>query len=115
MAEIDPFILQIFGPPPPGLDVFETKQKINYIIIAVSIVLAALAVLGRCVSRRISGANLGADDCVIMIAFVCLSRATNAVRTLTLYAIADTSSVICRDRNDVYECGYVYTHIDQIR
>ncbi|KAI6082914.1 hypothetical protein F4821DRAFT_281426 [Hypoxylon rubiginosum] len=83
MAEIDPFILQIFGPPPPGLDVFETKQKINYIIIAVSIVLAALAVLGRCVSRRISGANLGADDCVIMIAFI-LAVLSAAIGTMSV-------------------------------
>ncbi|KAI1370087.1 hypothetical protein F4677DRAFT_439319 [Hypoxylon crocopeplum] len=85
MAEVDPFILMLFGPPPPGIDVYETKQPQNYIIIAVSLVLAATSVIARCISRRISGANLGADDYFILVAFL-LAVLSAAVGTLSVQA-----------------------------
>lgn len=71
MADIDHFIAEIFGPPPPGIDIHESSQVRNYIIISISLAIAAIAVLLRWLARTISSADLLADDYVlILVAFV---------------------------------------------
>ena len=68
MTDLDPFIVQVFGAPPPGLDVYESSQIRNYTIISVSLALAALATLARWIARTISGARLQADDYILIFA-----------------------------------------------
>lgn len=60
--EIDPGIVAIFGPPPPGLDVFETSITEHLNVLWFCVAVAILFVVLRFASRWVSGAALKADD-----------------------------------------------------
>lgn len=70
MSKLDPFILKSFGPPPPGLDIYEERGTRNGIVTGVLLLLAILSVLARWASSKISGSRLHVDDYVIFVALV---------------------------------------------
>lgn len=72
MDDIDPFTLRLLGPPPQGMDIHESSQPANYTIVCISLAVAIVAILLRWAARKISGAELQADDYVLnFVAFVC--------------------------------------------
>ncbi|ROW16956.1 hypothetical protein VPNG_01429 [Cytospora leucostoma] len=70
MSNLDPFVVAVFGPPPPGIDLYEETETRNDIITAVFLALATLSVVARWAARKISGARLQADDYVIFVSLV---------------------------------------------
>lgn len=67
LSELDPTKRP---PPPPGLDLSETRQPL---VLGISIsvwLLAMLSIALRVVSRRIKGASLWWDDWIILVSIV---------------------------------------------
>ncbi|KAI5467815.1 hypothetical protein BGZ63DRAFT_431366 [Mariannaea sp. PMI_226] len=70
---IDPLLLKIFGPPPPGLDLTEEKYTVYDIASAIVYAVAIASVALRLYVRRRMGPRLGADDYAIVISTLCNS------------------------------------------
>lgn len=66
-------IVELFGPPPDGLDVAESSVAQNNAAVIVLAVLASVAVALRMVARFLQGHNLKADDWAILFSLVSLS------------------------------------------
>ncbi|OBR14431.1 Pth11-like integral membrane protein [Colletotrichum higginsianum IMI 349063] len=63
-------IVQIFGPPPDGLDISESSVVQNNAAVIVLAVLASLAVVLRLMARYLQGHNLKADDWAIIASLI---------------------------------------------
>lgn len=63
-------IVQMFGPPPDGLDISESSVVQNNAAVIVLAVLASLAVVLRLMARYLQGHNLKADDWAIIASLV---------------------------------------------
>lgn len=68
---IDPRIVAVFGPPPAGVDLADSRVSENNAAVAVLLGLATIAVILRFIARIIQRSGLMADDWTIILALVC--------------------------------------------
>lgn len=78
MADVDPTILALFGPPPAGTDLSENPIAGNDTAVAVLLGIATVAVVLRLWCRRYTSSPLKADDSVIVAALI-LTYATGGM------------------------------------
>ncbi|PKY01835.1 pth11-like integral membrane protein [Aspergillus campestris IBT 28561] len=69
---IDPGIIKVFGPPPPGLNLSESEVSRNNGAVIAMLCLAAVAVILRFTARITLGNALMSDDWVIVVALLCI-------------------------------------------
>ncbi|KAI1207205.1 uncharacterized protein F4807DRAFT_462934 [Annulohypoxylon truncatum] len=110
MADLDPFIIAAFGPPPAGVDLTEQTETRNDIITAVTLFFAILSVVLRWTARRLSTVRLQADDYVVSVALVlCIVTAILNV----LFGPAGSGhhvwSLTREIVTDGFRLGFVYT------
>lgn len=67
---LDPVVLNIFGPPPEGMDLSETYSPAANAIAVISACIAGLSVLSRFTSRYLQNASYEADDYLMVFSFV---------------------------------------------
>lgn len=68
--ELDPFVIDMFGPPPEGMDLSEIFMPgADALVISLGCI-AALSVLLRFTARHVQNAGLEADDYLIVFALV---------------------------------------------
>lgn len=67
---MDPTILAVFGQPPTGLDLAESKTMRDDSVVVILSIQATLAVIGRIYARRIKKAPLWLDDILVFFALI---------------------------------------------
>nr|XP_036586768.1 pth11-like integral membrane protein [Colletotrichum truncatum]KAF6797325.1 pth11-like integral membrane protein [Colletotrichum truncatum] len=70
MMEPNGDIVEVFGPPPDGLDIFESSVAQNNAAVIILAVLASAAVGLRILARCLQGSSLKADDWTIIISLL---------------------------------------------
>jgi hypothetical protein len=68
---IDPIIEAVFGPPPPSIDLSESRVIVNNVIAVVLLGIATIAVVLRLWARKLQEAGWGSDDWTIIASLVC--------------------------------------------
>ncbi|KAF4977817.1 hypothetical protein FZEAL_5724 [Fusarium zealandicum] len=68
--DLDPFVISAFGPPPKGMDLAETQRIKAFTIVFVLLIVSALSVAGRLISRIKFGPGLSRDDYAVFAAWM---------------------------------------------
>lgn len=66
----DPQVWEVFGDPPPGIDLGEDPRGYNVVTSILFLVIAYLAVILRFTARKIQNHQLMADDYILLISLV---------------------------------------------
>lgn len=69
---VDPSIRALFGEPPAGINLYESRVKVNNGAVIAMLSLAAIAVIMRFVARTALRNPFKADDWLVIGSLVCL-------------------------------------------
>ncbi|KAI1370552.1 hypothetical protein F4677DRAFT_350367 [Hypoxylon crocopeplum] len=110
--EIDPAIMAVFGPPPPGLDLAENQQTADNVAAILCAAIATVALCLRLWARNFQRFDMMADDWLMLIALIfvygtcaitIIGGAHGAGKHIWAVSIGDLSTV--------FQLLYAYTYV----